>query len=169
MNRTSVLALAMGLLIGASIVYGTSYTELRSQLETLHTSIAALQSHIDQLTHQQYVQVLNLTTLVDAAENHYIEIARQFLDDNNLTYADTPVNSTTVDFIDFALGHKVPNFVYHEMAGVESPDLVGNRLCWIIQTAHYTWKSGHLGGYWFTFWVDVSTGHVIGGTYGAAR
>ena len=40
--------------LGASVIYGASYTAFQSQLATLNYSIAEVQSDMDQITQQYY-------------------------------------------------------------------------------------------------------------------
>jgi hypothetical protein len=51
-----------------------------------------------------------------------------------------------------------PNFVYDYSLKFERPDLVGDRLCWLVRFEQW-WRPGH----YIEVWIDASELVVVGG------
>lgn len=83
------------------------------------------------------------------SEQQAIHMGKGFLD--GIGYTTGKVLSTNLE-------EKTPNFYWHDLAGLEKPDIQGIRLCWIIR-----FEQAYRPGHFFEVWIDAYTGEVIGG------
>ena len=83
------------------------------------------------------------------SEQQAIHTGRRFLD--GIGYTAGKVLSTKLE-------EKAPNLYWHDLAGLEKPDMQGLRLCWVIR-----FEQARRPGHFFEVWVDAYTGEIIGG------
>lgn len=84
------------------------------------------------------------------SEQQAIQTGRGFLDG---------IGYTTGIVLFTGLEEKTPNFYWHDLAGLEKPDVEGLRLCWVVR-----FEQAYRPGHFFEVWIDAYTGEVIGGT-----
>jgi len=56
------------------------------------------------------------------------------------------------------LKEKLPNFYWHDLAGLEKPDTQGLTLCWVVR-----FEQACRPGHYFEVWIEAYTGVVVGG------
>jgi len=85
------------------------------------------------------------------SEQQAVQIGRGFLDGIGSVYKTGEVLFT-------GLEEKIPNFYWHDLAGLEKPDIQGLRLCWVVR-----FEQAYRHGHFFEVWIDSYTGEVLGG------
>ena len=95
------------------------------------------------------VQFLQVTVL-SGGEGEAIQTGRDFLDG---------VGCATGNVLFTKLEERTPNFYWHDLAGLERPEIQGLRLCWVVR-----FEQEYRPGHFFEVWVDACTGDVVGGT-----
>ncbi len=83
------------------------------------------------------------------SEQQAVSIGRVFLDGEGYT---------TGQVLFMGLEEKTPNFYWHELFGLEKPNLHGSRLCWVVK-----FEQAEKPGHFFEVWMDTYTGEVVGG------
>jgi hypothetical protein len=78
-----------------------------------------------------------------------IAIGKSFLDG---------IGCITGQVLSTELEEKLPNFYWHNLAGLEKPDIQGLTLCWVVRFEQ-TYRPGHF----FEVWIEAYTGRVVGG------
>jgi len=84
------------------------------------------------------------------SEQQAIDMGKVFLDD---------IGCTTGKVLFTGLEEKTPNFYWHDLAGLEKPDVQGLKLCWVIR-----FEQAFRPGHFFEVWIDAYTGELVGGT-----
>ncbi len=84
------------------------------------------------------------------SEQQAIQTGKGFLD--GIGYTTGKVLFTWLEW-------KTPNFYWHDLAGLEKPDIQGLTLCWIVR-----FEQAYRPGHFFEVWIDAYTGEVVGGT-----
>jgi len=83
------------------------------------------------------------------SEQHAIAIGKSFLES---------IDCSTGQVLFIELEERPPNFYWHDLAGIEKPDIDEPRLCWIIR-----FEQAKRPGHYFEIWIDAYTGEVLGG------
>lgn len=95
------------------------------------------------LINQRWVHVIKIS------EQQAITIGGYFL--NSIGFIVGPVLSTKLE-------ERIPNFYWHDLAGLEKPEINEARLCWIIR-----FEQAKRPGHFFEVWLDAYTGEVLRG------
>lgn len=95
------------------------------------------------LVNQRWVHTVKIS------EQQAITIGGNFL--NSIGCIVGPVLSTELE-------ERIPNFYWHDLAGLEKPEINELELCWIVK-----FEQAKRPGHFFEVWLDAYTGEVLGG------